>query len=208
MTVKLIAITPDAEEIMVYCARVSSDNQDNPEYESLLKYCIKHKHWSVFEHASMTVEIETTRAISPQILRHRSFTFQEFSQRYANASKMGVELQEARRQDQKNRQNSIDDLSQDVKDEWKQKQEALYDLNLQTYNWAIENGIAKECARAVLPLNVKTKLYMTGNIRDWIHYVNLRSGNGTQKEHMDIALQIKKIMAEKLPTVAKALDWI
>ena len=205
MSVELITITPDAEKLIAYCARVSSPNQENPEIAKLLAYCIKHQHWSIFEQASMTVEIETSRMISAQILRHRSFVFQEFSQRYAEAQE--IVLCEARRQDTKNRQNSIDDLDEDIKEEWLVRQRYGFLAALQSYQWALNNGIAKECARAVLPMQTKTKLYMTGSIRSWIHYLELRTGPDTQKEHRDIANAIKRIFIEQLPVTSEALGW-
>ena len=205
MSVELITITPDAEKLIAYCARVSSPNQENPEIAKLLAYCIKHQHWSIFEQASMTVEITTSRMISAQILRHRSFVFQEFSQRYAEAQE--IVLCESRRQDTKNRQNSIDDLSNAIKDEWLRHQEYHFERCLILYEWALKNGIAKECARAVLPMQTKTKLYMTGSIRSWIHYLELRTGPDTQKEHRDIAVAIKRIFVEQLPVTSEALGW-
>lgn len=205
--VKLISVTPDAESTMAYCARVSSSNQENPNYAKLLRYCIEHKHWSVFEHASMTLEIATSRGISPQILRHRSFTFQEFSQRYAALDETGVAIYAARRQDNKNRQNSIDDLSDEVKKEWEERQHVNWQCAFEHYTWALDNEIAKECARMVLPLGCQTRLYMTGNVRNWIHYIQLRSGNGTQKEHMEIAQQAKNIFVEQFPAISEALGW-
>jgi thymidylate synthase (FAD) len=205
MSVKLVTITPEAEKLIAYCARVSSPNQENPEIAKLLAYCIKHQHWSIFEQASMTVEIETSRMISAQILRHRSFVFQEFSQRYAEAQE--IVLCEARRQDTKNRQNSIDDLDADIKEDWLERQRYGFLAALQSYQWALNNGIAKECARAVLPMQTKTKLYMTGSIRSWIHYLELRTGPDTQKEHRDIANQIKETFVKELPVIADALGW-
>ena len=205
MNVKLVSITPDAEKVIAYCARVSSPNQENPEYAKLLAYCIQHKHYSIFEQAFMSVEIETTRMISAQILRHRSFTFQEFSQRYAEAQHF--EIYEARRQDVKNRQNSIDDLSPEIKAEWQARQLANCERVVADYNWALENGIAKECARAVLPMQTATRLYMTGSIRSWIHYLEVRCSPDTQLEHRVIALEIKKIFVQSLPVVAEALGW-
>ena len=186
MTVHLISITPDAEQTMAYIARVSNpSNQDNEKYAGLLKYCIKHNHWSVFEQSTMTLEIETTRAIAAQILRHRSFTFQEFSQRYAQTNYLGdIELPELRRQDQKNRQNSTDDLDPNVIDTLNKQMQTLFDSSLALYNQMIELDVAKECARMVLPLCTPTRIYMTGSCRSWIHYINLRSAHGTQKEHM------------------------
>ena len=203
--VKLIAITPDAEKTMVYCARVSSKQQDNPEISKLIKYCLDHKHWSIFETASMTVEIETSRAISAQILRHRSFTFQEFSQRYAEATEYIT--YEARRQDKKNRQNSIADMkSEDEKWFW-ETQQMVHSNCDRLYRQALKRGIAKEQCRFLLPMSTKTKLYMTGNIRNFIHYLELRVHIDTQLEHRIIADQIKAIFIEQLPLVASALNW-
>ena len=209
MTVHLISITPDAEQTMAYIARVSNpSNQDNQKYAGLLKYCIKHNHWSVFEQSTMTLEIETTRAIAAQILRHRSFTFQEFSQRYAQTNYLGdIELPELRRQDQKNRQNSTDDLDPNVIDTLNKQMQTLFDSSLALYNQMIELDVAKECARMVLPLCTPTRIYMTGSCRSWIHYINLRSAHGTQKEHMDIAEACRKVFTEQFPTVSEALEW-
>ena len=209
MTVKLVSITPDAEKTMAYIARVSNpSNQENEKYAGLLKYCIKHNHWSVFEQATMTLEIETTRAIAAQILRHRSFTFQEFSQRYADTQLLEtIELPELRRQDSKNRQNSIDDLDPKVVDTLNRQMNTLFSSAFALYNQMLEDGVAKECARMVLPLCTPTKLYMTGSCRSWIHYINLRSAHGTQKEHMDIAKQCACIFAGQFPAVAEALGW-
>jgi thymidylate synthase (FAD) len=203
--IKLISITPKAEELIAYCARVSSPNQENPEIEKLLAYCVKHKHWSIFEQASATVEIYTSRAISAQILRHRSFQFQEFSQRYAQAQEYIP--YEARRQDDKNRQNSIDDLSEEIKNDWLITQEHLWQDAIINYNWALDNGIAKECARMILPMQTATRLYMTGSIRSWIHYLEVRCSEDTQLEHRVIAQEIKEILKKELPVIAKALDW-
>ena len=203
--VKLISITPDAEKTMVYCARVSSKQQDNPEISKLIKYCLDHKHWSIFETASMTVEIETSRAISAQILRHRSFTFQEFSQRYAEATEYVT--YEARRQDKKNRQNSIPDMnSEDEKWFWEAQQMIQSNCD-RIYRQALKRGIAKEQARFLLPMSTKTKLYMSGNIRCWIHYLELRTDKDTQLEHRVIAEEIKKIFNEQLPILGEALNW-
>jgi len=198
---------------MAYIARVSNPaNQDNPSFEGLLKYCVKHQHWSVFEQAYMTLEISTTRAIAAQILRHRSFTYQEFSQRYADSSLLGfgdsIPLPELRRQDTKNRQNSIDDLDDEEIEILNKQMVTLFDSSMALYKQMLDRGVAKECARNVLPLCVPTKIYMTGSCRSWIHYINLRSANGTQKEHMDIAEECKEIFKEQFPTVAKALDWV
>ena len=204
-TVKLIAITPNAEELIAYCARVSSPHQDNPKIEKLLEYCIDHGHWSVFETPSITIEINTSRAISAQILRHRSFTFQEFSQRYAEVA--DFEIYKARRQDSKNRQNSIDDLSLRDKLWFWDAQDKVQLLSASLYHDALDMGIAKEQARFLLPMSSKTKLYMTGNIRSWIHYCDLRCRIDTQKEHRDIALAIREILKKELPIISKAVAW-
>ena len=204
--VKLISITPDAEKLMSYCARVSSPhNQDNPDYEKLLAYCAKNGHWSVFEMADMCVEIKTSRAIAAQILRHKSFSFQEFSQRYAQSTSF-VQTK-ARRQDQKNRQNSTDDLSANTQEWFKQAQAEIERLSMRHYEKALELDIAKECARFLLPLNTETTMYMKGSARSFIHYLNVRCDMATQLEHREIAEQIKKIFITELPTVAKALEW-
>jgi thymidylate synthase (FAD) len=210
MTVKLVSITPDAEKHMGYVARVSNpNNQDNPNYAGLLKYCIKHQHWSVFEQAFLTLEIETTRGIAAQILRHRSFTYQEFSQRYADSSLLAekIPLPELRRQDTKNRQNSIDDIDPFVKQKYETLMQEHFRDAMSLYQTMLDEGIAKECARFVLPLAVPTRIYMTGSVRSWIHYIDLRSAHGTQKEHMDIAHACRDIFKEVLPTVSEALDW-
>ena len=210
MTVRLIQATPNPEENMAYVARVSNpNNQENPNYAGLLKYCIKHNHWSVFEQAYMTLEIETNRGIAAQILRHRSFTFQEFSQRYADSSLLSetIPLPELRRQDTKNRQNSIDDVDPFVKQELEIAIKNHFDSAMDIYKHMLEMGIAKECARFVLPLATPTRIYMTGSCRSWIHYIQLRSANGTQKEHMDVALACRDIFCEQYPTVAEALEW-
>jgi thymidylate synthase (FAD) len=210
MNVKLISVTPDAEKVMSYCARVSNpSNQDNENYARLLKYCIDHKHWSIFEHASMTVEINTTRGLAAQILRHRSFTFQEFSQRYADTTLLAqdIPLFELRRQDTKNRQNSIDDVDDTVKQLWVVHIENHFKRAKEIYDGMIADGIAKECARFVLPLATPTRLYMTGNVRNWIHYIELRTANGTQKEHMNIANECKQIFVEQFPTISEGLLW-
>jgi len=209
MTIKLISVTPDAEKTMAYIARVSNpNNQDNEKFAGLLRYCIKHNHWSVFEQSSMTLEIETTRAIAAQILRHRSFTFQEFSQRYADSNLLGaIELPELRRQDDKNRQNSIDDLDKEVVEKLDKQMNTLFSSSFSLYNQMLEVGVAKECARMVLPLATPTRIYMTGSCRSWIHYINLRSAHGTQKEHMNIAKECMKIFVEQFPAVSEALGW-
>ena len=210
MTVKLISITPDAEQTMAYIARVSNpSNQDNEKYAGLLKYCIKHNHWSVFEQSSMSLEIETTRAIAAQILRHRSFTFQEFSQRYAASTALGdIDLPELRRQDDKNRQNSIDDVDPLMQQDFEIKMQRHFVDGMKLYKEMLDAGIAKECARFVLPLATPTKLYMTGSIRSWIHYIDLRSAHGTQKEHMDIAEAVRGIFIEQFPITAEALEYV
>ena len=213
MTVKLIQITPKPEEQIAYIARVSNpNNQDNPNYAKLLAYCIKHQHWSIFEQAFMTLEIETTRGLAAQILRHRSFTFQEFSQRYADTSLMTkgslIPLPELRRQDLKNRQNSTDDLDPEkVKMLEKEIAQHFHDAQ-DLYRYMIDMGVAKECARFVLPLAVPTRLYMSGSVRSWIHYIDLRSAHGTQKEHKDIAEECREIFKVQLPTVSEALGWV
>ena len=209
MNVQFISITPDAEKTMAYIARVSNpSNQDNENFSGLLRYCIKHQHWSVFEQSTMTLEIQTTRAIAAQILRHRSFTYQEFSQRYADSNLLGnIEIPELRRQDSKNRQNSIDDLEPEVVDKFNRQMNTLFSSAFGLYNQMLEAGVAKECARFVLPLATPTRIYMTGSCRSWIHYINLRSAHGTQKEHMDIANACKKVFVKKFPAVSEALEW-
>ena len=210
MTVKLMVISPNAEHTMGYIARVSNPaNQDNENVAGLLAYCIRHKHWSVFEHAHITMEIKTTRDIAAQILRHRSFTFQEFSQRYAAVTDV-AELPELRLQDHKNRQNSIEVSDEDTMvmiTEFNMRIMDHFIKGKALYDEMLEAGIAKECARKVLPLNTETTIYMTGTVRDWIHYIELRSGNGTQKEHMQIANDAKDLFVKALPTVGKALGW-
>ena len=210
MNVKLVSITPDAEKMMAYIARVSNpSNQGNEKYAGLLKYCIKHNHWSVFEQSTMTLEIETTRAIAAQILRHRSFTFQEFSQRYASSNDLGdIELPELRKQDLKNRQNSTDDLDPEIVDKFERQMITLFSSSKSLYTQMLESGVAKECARMVLPLCTPTRIYMTGSCRSWIHYINLRSAHGTQKEHMEIAEGCRKVFTEQFPAVSEALEWV
>ena len=210
MSVKLISVTPDAEKHMAYCARVSNPaNQDNEKFSGLLKYCIKHQHWSIFEQAYMTVEIETTRAIAAQILRHRSFTFQEFSQRYADSSLLApkIPLPELRRQDTKNRQNSIDDLDAFDVQNMEIQMTTLFDSAMALYQQMLGRGVAKECARNVLPLCTPTKIYMTGSVRSWVHYIDLRSAHGTQKEHMIVAEGVRDVFKEQFPAVSEALEW-
>ena len=195
---------------MGYVARVSNpNNQDNPNVAGLLKYCIKHNHWSVFEQAHMTVEIETTRGIAAQVLRHRSFTFQEFSQRYADSSLLGKEipLPALRRQDDKNRQNSIDDIDPLTQQDFEIKMQRHFVNGMHLYKEMLEAGIAKECARFVLPLATPTRIYMTGSCRSWIHYIDLRSAHGTQQEHKDIAEGCRQVFVEQFPIVSEALEW-
>ena len=210
-TVKLVSITPDAEKTMAYIARVSNpSNQNNDDFAGLLKYCIKHQHWSVFEQSSMTLEIETSRAIAAQILRHRSFTFQEFSQRYADTNLIAekIPLPALRKQDLKNRQNSTDDLDEFVKQDIEMTITSHFNNAEKLYKRMLEAGVAKECARMVLPLATPTRLYVTGSCRSWVHYINLRSAHGTQKEHMDIAEACREVFTEQFPIVSKALDWV
>ncbi len=209
--VKLVTVTPKAEETMGYVARVSNpNNQDNPNVSGLLKYCIKHGHWSVFEQAHMTLEIETTRGLAAQILRHRSFTYQEFSQRYADVSHIreDIPLPELRRQDDKNRQNSIDDVDPDVVESFNVQMRKHFDASIDLYKKMLHAGVAKECARFVLPLATPTRIYMTGSVRSWVHYIDLRSAHGTQKEHMEIAEMCRSIFAEQFPIVSEALGWL
>ena len=209
--VKLVSVTPDAEKLMAYVARVSNPkNQDNDKFAGLLKYCIQHGHWSVFEQAFMTVEINTTRGLAAQILRHRSFTYQEFSQRYADSSMLAKEipLPALRRQDTKNRQNSIDDIDPLMQQDFEIKMQRHFVDGMKLYKEMLDAGIAKECARFVLPLATPTRLYMTGSVRSWVHYIDLRSAHGTQKEHMDVAEETRSIFIEQFPTVAEALEWV
>ena len=209
--IKLVSVTPDAEQHMAYVARVSNPkNQDNDQFAGLLKYCIKHGHWSVFEQAFMTVEINTTRGLAAQILRHRSFTYQEFSQRYADSSMLGdqIPLPELRRQDEKNRQNSTDDMNPRTVNHYNRKMEQHFKQGMKLYQNMLKDGVAKECARFVLPLATPTRIYMSGSVRSWIHYINLRSAHGTQKEHMNVAEGVRSIFSEQFPTVAQALDWV
>ena len=204
---KLVWVTPDAEKLIGKIARVSNpNNEDNPDVEKLLKYLIKHKHWSPFEMASMCVEIHTTRAISPQILRHRSFSFQEFSQRYAiPTDTFATVLPELRRQDVKNRQNSINDLPSETTEYYREKIDEHFREGVRLYESMLHSDVAKECARSVLPLNTVTRLYMSGTIRSWLHYIDLRGDNGTQKEHMQIARSIGEILDTELPTISRAM---
>jgi|TARA_A100001388_G_scaffold85660_1_gene61862 thymidylate synthase (FAD) len=211
MEVKLISVSPNAEKHMAYCARVSNpNNQENEKYAGLLRYCIKHQHWSIFEQAFMTIEINTTRGLAAQILRHRSFTYQEFSQRYADSSLLGdsIPLPQLRKQDEKNRQNSTDDLDPILIQELEVKMMNYFRDGMKLYKEMLDAKVAKECARFVLPLATPTRLYMSGSVRSWIHYIELRSGHGTQKEHMDIANACKQIFTEQFPTVAEAMEWV
>jgi thymidylate synthase (FAD) len=215
MQVRLISVTNPLIEIedkalspeglMAYCARVSSPHQETADFEKLLSYCIAHKHWSIFEMVDMTVEIFTSRAISPQILRHRSFCFQEFSQRYAKAQ--AIEKYQPRRQDTKNRQNSLDDLDPETVAWFDDAQESMANLAMEKYEEALGKGIAKECARVLLPLGTQTKLYMKGSVRSWIHYLEVRTDKSTQKEHRDIADAVMKIFTEQFPVTSRALGW-
>ena len=209
MKVKLVTVTPDAEKQMGYIARVSNpQNQSNPAVAGLLGYCIKHGHWSVFEQAHMTVEIETTRGIAAQILRHRSFTFQEFSQRYANTNLLGeIPVPDLRSQDLKNRQNSNDDIPEEQKKRLQDQIARYFAEGIDLYNELIREGVAKECARFVLPLATPTRIYMTGSVRSWIHYIDLRSAHGTQKEHMDIVKEVRDIFKKEFPVCTNALNW-
>ena len=205
-SVRLVSITPGAEELIAYCARVSNPaNQESKEIARLIRHCIRHGHWSIFEQANMVLEINTSRGIAPQILRHRSFSFQEFSQRYAPST--GYVAYEPRRQDSKNRQSSVDDLGADVKEWFAAAQDEVWDLAYGKYQEALAKGIAKECARFLLPLNTQTRLYMNGTIRSWIHYIGLRSGHGTQLEHARIAEECRRIFCAELPVIAEALGW-
>ena len=209
--VRLISVTPDAEKTIGYVARVSNPkNQENPNVAGLLKYCIKHQHWSIFEQAFMTLEIETTRGLAAQILRHRSFTFQEFSQRYADTNLLDskIDVPELRSQDLKNRQNSNDDIPQEKKEEYSALIANHFDDAMNLYNSLLDAGVAKECARFVLPLATPTRIYMSGSIRSWMHYIDLRSAHGTQKEHMDIAEACREIFIEQFPIIAEAHDYV
>jgi thymidylate synthase (FAD) len=200
-------ITPDAQNVISYCARVSNpSNQSN--FESapkLIKYLAKNKHWSPFEMASMCVEINTTRAIAAQILRHRSFSFQEFSQRYASVDDTSIDIPHLRRQDIKNRQNSIDDI-EEVNVKYREKIEAHYKQSIELYKDMLTDGVAKECARFVLPLSTQTRIYMSGSIRSWIHYCQVRCDPSTQKEHREIAMQVKAKLIESIPMLEEILQ--
>ncbi len=206
----LVTVTPDAEQQMGYIARVSNpNNQTNPKVEKLLAYCIKHGHWSVFEQAHMTLEINTTRGLAAQILRHRSFTFQEFSQRYAETNLLSskIEVPELRRQDLKNRQNSIDDIDKKTVSFLQDRITQYFAEGVDLYNELLREGVAKECARFVLPLATPTRIYMTGSVRSWVHYIQLRSANGTQKEHMEVAELCRRHFICNFPITSKALGW-
>ena len=218
-SVKLISHTMGAgelegkspQDVISYVARVSNPhNQENYRTASgLLKYCIKHQHWSIFETASMTLEINTTRGLAAQILRHRSFTYQEFSQRYADTKLINQEIPtpELRRQDTKNRQNSTNDLPPGMVSDYQRKIEKHFEDSMDLYNNLLDNGVAKECARFVLPLATPTRLYMTGTCRSWIHYIDLRSANGTQEEHRQIAEECREVFVKVFPDIAEALEW-
>jgi len=204
MSVKLISITPNAENIIAYCARVSSSNQDNPNIKGLLKYCAKHGHWSVFEMANMVIEVNTTRAIGEQIIRHRSLTTQVFSQRYAKVEQ-DLEIPQLRRQDLKNRQHSINDLDEELVNELQNEIIEHFKKTKDLYNILLDKGVAKECARSILPMNSPTRIYINGTVRSWVHYLQVRCGNGTQLEHMEIANKIKEIFKEQLPIIYEAV---
>ena len=205
---KFIDNVKSLEGLIAYVARVSSSDQKNPNYAGLIKYCMNHGHWSILEMGNVTFEIVTSRMIAPQILRHRSFNFQEFSQRYQSVDDSGIELYIARRQDKKNRQNSIDDLDESVQKEWQDRQLSNWRSSFEHYKWALDNGIAKECARAVLPLQTSTRLFMSGTLRSWVHYVNLRADVSTQKEHRDIAEAVKAELVKNFPVISEAAGWV
>ena len=207
-SVKLVWITPNAEDVIGYCARVSNpENQNNTETApKLLKYCINQRHWSIFEMANLCMEINTTRGISAQILRHRSFSYQEFSSRYQDITILGApEIPHLRRQDQKNRQNSVDDMDSELVQQYYRRIGTLFEEAGHLYKEMISSGVAKECARGILPLSTQTRLYMNGTIRSWITYLALREKHGTQREHMKIAKDIKRVFCGQLPTIAEAL---
>jgi thymidylate synthase (FAD) len=204
MSARLISITPEAEKIIAYCARVSSPNQDNPNIDRLLKYCARNGHWSIFEMANMVIEVNTTRAISAQIIRHRSFNFQEFSQRYSSVEQ-DLEIPKLRRQDLKNRQNSISDLDDCLVNELQNEINEHFKKTKDLYKKILEKGVAKECARFILPMNSPTKLYINGTIRSWIHYLQVRCDPSTQLEHREIANQILEIFKQQLPIIYLAI---
>ena len=205
--VELVWSTPKAEQLILYMARVSNPKNQNSESTKLIRYLLDQKHWSPFEMSSMAVEINTSRAISAQILRHRSFHYQEFSQRYAAIDNTGVVIYAARRQDIKNRQNSIDDLPDEVKREWEERQLDNWRRAFEHYQWALDHEIAKESARMVLPMQTATRMYMVGTLRDWIFYILIRSDPSTQKEHRDIALAVKDVFVREFPIISDALGW-
>ncbi len=208
MQVKLVSITPDAEGLMIYIARVSNpSNQSNENYSHLLRYCIEHKHWSIFESAHMTLEIETSLAIATQILRHRSFTFQQFSQRYSSPAQLGYESLQLRQQAEKNRQSSTDDIPAADAHIYQSRWNFLRGQIEGLYTDMLRAGVARECARMVLPQCTTTRLYTTGNIRSWIHYLQLRTQPDTQAEHREVAIAAQNIFAEQLPVTAEALGW-
>ena len=207
---KLVSVTPNAEENIVYMARVSNPkNQANMETAPrLIKYLLKHKHWSPFEMASMQVEINTTRAVAAQVLRHRSFSFQEFSQRYSSVGDLpSIGLPHLRSQDLKNKQASHDNMDPDVVENLNTQIEKLYHSAQNVYDLLLEQGVAKECARSVLPLGTPTRMYMSGSIRSWIHYIEIRAGIETQLEHRLIAESVKSIFVEQFPAIAEAMEW-
>lgn len=204
--VKLISITPGAEALIAYCGRVSSAHQDNPEYEKLLRYLVAHAHWSPFQMAHAVLEIRTNRAISAQILRHASFAFQEFSQRYAAVAER-PEITEGRKQSEKNRQSSSEPLSEDAQSAWEWQQRQVYDYCYEAYEKALDTGVAREQARLLLPLATPTTMYMAGSIRSWIHYLQIRCHEDTQLDHRLIADEARAILARELPTIAAALGW-
>ena len=204
-TVDLVHVTPDAEQLVAYMARVSNPaNQDNPNSAKLIRYLIKHKHWSPFEMVNMCVQIKTTRSIAAQILRHRSFSFQEFSQRYAEVQERPI-TPNIRRQDTENRQNSIDDMNEFTVQDFQLRANQLYDMANFLYKDMLAAGVAKECARDILPLASPTTMYMNGTIRSWMHYVDLRCANGTQYEHKIIADQVKSLIKQQLPGIFQAM---
>ena len=205
-TVDLVHVTPDAEKLIAYMARVSNPaNQDNPDSAKLIRYLIKHKHWSPFEMVNMCVQIKTTRSIAAQILRHRSFSFQEFSQRYAQVTELPAPPN-LRRQDTQNRQNSIDDLNEYTVQDFQLKAQQVFEMSKHLYDEMLAAGVAKECARDILPLCSPTTMYMNGSIRSWLHYCDLRCANGTQYEHKIIADQVKNLLKQQLPGVYLA-QW-
>lgn len=205
--VKLISHTPNPEKHIAYCARVSNPTkQDSDEFRALINYCIRESHWSIFEMANFVFEIDTTLAIAQQLTRHKTMSFQMLSRRYTN-EKLGFILSNARRQDTKNRQNSIDDLPERIKEEWQARQEYLYGLIENEYNWALEMGIAKECARFILPSSTLTTVIANTNVRTLIHYIELREGNGTQLEHAEIADEMKRLIIPHLPIISEVLGW-